>query len=443
MAFINDGPGGNFIPGTNVFDDIFGNGGDDRIMGGLGPDHLHGGSGTDTAIYVDSAVGVTVALANAGFGTGLGGTAQGDLLDSIENVTGSAFGDTITGNGGANVLDGLGGNDILDGSGGNDTLNGGAGFDRLLGGAGTDTLFGGADADFLDGGIGADAMDGGAGNDTYVFGGLGDTISEVGGSGIDTVLSAVSFDLTGGAVADDVENVVLTGSGDVDATGNALANTLRGNAGDNELDGGLGSDLMIGAGGSDTYVVNSGGDVVDESTPGASGADLVISSVTFNLRGAQVAGTQDAVENLVLTGNAAIGGFGNDLDNILVGNAGANSLMGLAGNDTLMGGGGADTFMFHAPLNAATNVDAIIDFDVTQDLMRLENGFMAGLAMGALSAGAFHVGAAAQDASDRIVYDAVNGDLLFDADGTGAAAAVLFAELDIGLALSNADFFVV
>ena len=55
-----------------------------------------------------------------------------------------------------------------------------------------------------------------------------------------------------------VENLTLTGSGNINGTGNALANTLTGNAGNNMLDGGAGADTMIGGAGNDTYVVDCG-----------------------------------------------------------------------------------------------------------------------------------------------------------------------------------------
>jgi len=89
--------------------------------------------------------------------------------------------------------------------------------------------------------------------------------------------------------------------------------------------------------------------------------------VTFKLRAAQVAGTQSAVENLVLSGVAPINGFSNDLDNVISGNAAGNVLAGFAGNDELFGGGRADTFEFRSAPNASNNVDTITDYNVAQD----------------------------------------------------------------------------
>ena len=89
---------------------------------------------------------------------------------------------------------------------------------------------------------------------------------------------------------------------------------------------------MAGGFGDDAYVVEVAGDVVTEGVN--AGIDTVRASLSYTL-GANV-------ENLVLTGTAAVNGTGNTLDNSLVGNAGANLLTGNAGNDRLDGAGGGD-----------------------------------------------------------------------------------------------------
>lgn len=148
----------------------------------------------------------------------------------------------------------------------------------------------------------------------------------------------------------------------------------------------------------------------------------------------------------------AIGGAGNDT---ITGNAIANCLKGNAGNDTIIGGGGidklyggagSDNFVFNATLNPA-NADKLEDFAPLYDTMKLENAIYKGLgtATGVLAAAAFYTGAAAHDANDRIIYNKVTGEIFYDADGTGAAAAVKIAVIDTVSkpVLTSADFVII
>jgi Ca2+-binding RTX toxin-like protein len=131
-------------------------------------------------------------------------------------------------------------------------------------------------------------------------------------------------------------NDVLTGGrGDDTLSGLAGNDTLNGVAGNDLLDGGTGTDTMLGGTGNDTYVVDVTGDVVTELAN--EGIDTAQSSLTYTL------GTN--IENLTLTGTAAINGTGNVLNNILIGNSGNNTLTGGAGNDRLDGGLGSDTMI--------------------------------------------------------------------------------------------------
>lgn len=86
--------------------------------------------------------------------------------------------------------------------------------------------------------------------------------------------------------------------------------------------------------------------------------------------------------------------------------------------------------------------DIIRDFSARDDTIRLHLKAFPSLA-GILTVDAFHNGVAAHDADDRIIYDETSGALFYDADGSGAGAAVMFAGLRHHPAITAADFFVV
>ena len=142
---------------------------------------------------------------------------------------------------------------VLTGSPGSDTLVGYATDDSLQGLAGRDTLWGRAGNDRLDGGAGADTMYGEGGDDSYVVDDLGDVVVEAVNAGVDTVETALTCSLP-----TNVENLTLTGQSPINATGNALGNTLTGNPAANILDGGSGTDTLRGGPGNDTYRLNPG-----------------------------------------------------------------------------------------------------------------------------------------------------------------------------------------
>ncbi|WP_343717179.1 S8 family serine peptidase [Inquilinus sp.] len=123
------GDGADTITGGAEVNQLAGGRGNDVLNGEGGADRLDGGGGVDTASYADGTAGVLVNLVS---GTGNAGAAQGDILISIENLTGSQANDSLVGNTYANVLQGGNGNDVLTGAGGQDTLTGGAGADRFV-----------------------------------------------------------------------------------------------------------------------------------------------------------------------------------------------------------------------------------------------------------------------------------------------------------------------
>jgi serralysin len=411
----------------NVFggegdDWIFGGSGNDTLKGSGGADRLYGGFDNDTAAYDDSPTQVIVELMGFdGLGHGYYGTAEGDTLIEIENLSGSYYGDVLIGNDGVNTLTGLNGNDFLEGRGGADRLDGGPDSDT----AGyTNSLTGVVVSLITNLGSGGDAQ-----SDRLV------SIENLSGSWQSDVL-----------VGNDDPNT-LNGLGGADSLkGGGGVDILDGHLGNDILDGGSGADQMSGGPQDDIYYVDNAFDTVTES--GGQGSDTVRASVNYRL------GSGD-IEFLTTTdedGTAPINLTGNASGNVVRGNNGNNTINGGHGNDELTGNGGIDWFLFDTPLDAMWNVDAITDFNVTDDTIRLDATiFSSSLTVGSSVAGSqFVIGGAALDAGDRIIYDNATGAVLYDSDGTGATAAVQFAQLSAGLAdptdidpLTNFDFFVV
>ena len=337
------------IAGTNVVDRLSGFGGNDVLQGGAGDDLLDGGVGDD---QLNGGTGDDMYLFGRGAGQDriidLDGThdviqlasdiAPSDLQvtrtgkDIVLTIAGNAdqltlsqfftasvlqidevrFGDgtvwdaaTLASKAQQDII-GTDSPDVLMGTGSDDLLRGLGGDDHLTGQAGDDAL---------DGGTGADQLSGGIGHDTYLVDDTGDVVIEGVREGTDTVQASVTYSL-----AANVENLTLTGTLAINGTGNAMDNVLTGNSAAN---------VLIGSAGNDTYVVGAGDTVVENINEGI---DTVQSDLTYTLGG--------NVENLTLTGSAPIGGTGNDMDNVLVGNSSVNVLVGGLGNDTYIVGAG-------------------------------------------------------------------------------------------------------
>jgi trimeric autotransporter adhesin len=322
-----DGAGGNdTLIGGDSSDTLIGGEGNDNLNGGLAADIMMGGVGNDTYTVDNLADVVTEA---AGEGTDMvSASITYTLGENLENLT-------------------LTGSEAFSGTG--NALD-----NRITGNAGDNTLVGAEGNDVLNGGLGADTMIGGIGNDSYTIDYLADTITELVGEGTDTVSSSITFTLN-----DNIENLTLTGTNNIDAIGNALDNRLTGNAADNllngadgndtlsggvgndvllggagndVLNGGVGDDQMSGGAGNDTYTVDSISDAVIEQAD--EGVDQVNASISFVSTG--------NIENVTLTGAANINAVGNALANRLTGNAGDNQLNGGDGNDTISGAAGND-----------------------------------------------------------------------------------------------------
>jgi Ca2+-binding RTX toxin-like protein len=311
--------------------------------------------------------------------------------------------------------------DYADGFFGDDFIRGGAGNDRMNGGAGSDTIVGEAGNDMLDGGTGDDILIGGGGNDWYYFEDA-DTILEGVGGGNDTVYTWVTFNL---GTLSNVENLLLDGIGNLNATGTAGANILKGNFGNNVLDGKGGKDELAGLDGDDTYITD-GGDTIEEYSD-FGGTDTVRSTVSYKLG--------DYLENLVLLGTAQ-NGTGNGDANVITGNNSVNVLDGGGGSDQLIGLGGNDTYIVNGGdtvvevLNGGTDtVKSTITFTLTNYVEKLT---LLGTAQGGY--GNAQANVITGNASNNIIDGAYGSDTL-----TGGAGKDAFLFKNTLSSASNRD----
>ena len=155
---------------------------------------------------------------------------------------------------------------------GNLIISAGTIIENAIGGSGNDTITGNSANNKINGGNGNDFLIGGAGDDTYIIDSIGDAVKENFNEGTDLVLSSVSYTLPSS-----VEQLTLTGSLDIDGTGNNLDNRLKGNSGENKIDGRLGEDIVIFDGLFEEYiVVVSNGSLVIEDNRSSSPNGITI-----------------------------------------------------------------------------------------------------------------------------------------------------------------------
>jgi VCBS repeat-containing protein len=494
-------PGDDDIFGLNEDDILNGLGGNDFLDGGAGDDVANGDAGNDTymvdsladVIGEDEGEGTDIVYAQATYV--LSASAWVELLAAIDNsattaidLTGNDHTTALLGNNGDNVLTGGALGEILVGYDGQDTVNGGGGFDFLYGMTGNDVLNGGAGNDYLEGGAGSDTLAGGLDNDIYLVTDSLDVVVEATGEGTDTVYATTSYVLAASASVELLSTVENAATTTIDLTGgnqggailgNNGFNTLTGgtgmdvilgfagndtiNGGDNTdnlfgmdgydrlnggngndfLDGGTGVDTMFGGNGFDVYVVDDSGDIARDNSA-AGDIDSVVAMVDYQLEQQSGIDQLFAIDN---TASTAMLLFGNEIANNIYGNAGANFLDGKAGTDQLTGYGGADIFNLSEVgaidqnnLNpTSSSVDTIVDFTPGVDKIRLDTTRIQGI-LG--MSGIFETGAAATNASTRLLYDPATGLLSYDRDGNGSVGPQTLAQLSTGLALQFSDFII-
>lgn len=331
--------------------------GDDFVKAGAGDDTVDGGDGFDRIGYGDSANGVSVNLR-------LQGTAQNtgvgmDVLIGFENVSGSAFGDTIIGDENNNILEGVG-----------------TAADSLFGAEGDDLLLAINGAHTLNGGDGIDVLS--------VYG--ADTSTGV----------AINLDLQGNTPqATGIGSMVLKNLEGL--SGTVRNDALTGDFHDNLLAGVDGADTLIGAAGDDTLWGD--GQVKGDFAFGLSGPALSAEA----LYGTDATPGADVLD----------GGNGDD---VLVGGGGADTITGGAGAT-------ADAFWyFRLEDSLVTAQDVLTDFSQIYDILDVSaidadvntEGDQAFTLVSAFS----HTAGEARVTWDR---DLNESDIAFDVDGDAVA----------------------
>ena len=352
-----------------------------------------------------------------------------------------------------NVISAVDGSNLLWGGNLADTISGGSGADVMDGGTGNNTLLGGAGNDTLST-LHSDAttsntLTGGAGDDTYLLGGVSGTtttIDATGGGADSYVLSDTFGSVTinnGGGIGEidlsrqsgsDAVSFSRSGNDLVMGFSDAAASTLRVT---NQYGGGgvasvndhgtvrtvstaannsaaTGSVLYVGANTGETIIGSSvGGDVL----AGGSAVDIITASSAGN--------------------STLIGGAGND--SISAG-SGGDTIVGGTGADQLTAGSGVTVFWYNS---TGEGGDTISGFVADRDQVAVYGANFGGLSSGSLSSANFVAGTTATAAAAQFLYDSATQTLSFDADGTGAGAAVTIATLSGTTSLSATDIIVV
>jgi Ca2+-binding RTX toxin-like protein len=327
-------------------------------------------------------------------------------VSNIENITGSAYGNTLIGNAADNILIGGSGDDTIKGMAGNDILIGLAGNDTLDGGTGTDTVdyssntVAGIILSLLDGTAsssesGTDTL---AGIENVIGTDFNDTIT--GDKGNNRLEGRGGDDIINGGEGNDI---LLGGEGD---------DTINGNEGDDTLNGGSGNNILTGGSGNDTYLfeedwsqaviieaANDGNDTIDFTAlsldlsfilmPDGGSVTSGLRSVSWNGIAPEILKGGSGNDNFAFENGASLpvtvhgGGGSNTLDYSNYGsaialnlqNSTATGLSGFAGIQALIGsaladsltGFNADTLFTIAGANAGT-VNGSFSFSAIENL---------------------------------------------------------------------------
>ncbi len=379
------------------------------------------------------------------------------------DLQGSSFAQVITGNGASNSINGFGGADTMVGGLAGDNYVVTDQSQQVVEALGVEVIGGVTQVDTVF---------------TTVSYDLANSVSYIASAGDAAIATTPTTPgqaavLTNGAVGIEVLTTsVQAGTEALNLTGNSQAQTIIGNYGNNILNGdndtltagvqtgtnvaGAG-DTLTGLFGDDTYRVYSQLDVIREQAGQgndtavfgantASNASVADASNTYQLR------ADNSVELLTVANQSRAVGYtliGNGFDQTVLGSRANDVIWGGAGHDTLTGNGGNDTFGFNEA--GAADSDTISDY-TGGDIIGLSaapgTGFFQGLATtsGGQTANfdqnEFVNGTTATEAHAQILYNQASGQIFYDADGTGASAAVLVATIGAGTQLANNDFTV-
>ncbi|MBP2298889.1 cellulase family glycosylhydrolase [Azospirillum picis] len=307
------GAGADFLQGGLGNDSLQGGAGNDTLAGGAGADTLDGGDGIDVADYSLSATAMTLDLST---GTMSGPDGAGDVLTSIEGVTGTYYDDTIIGGSGDNVINGWAGQDTIVGSLGNDTIDGGL----ATGGVNTDLL----DYSGLSGTVNVDF----------------NTRSAVKSAGGTDTFSEVEF------IRGTANNDTIIGDGSW--------NRFEGGGGNDLLNGGGGNDTLVGGGGNDTLSGGEGQDRFEFAASG-NGTDLITDAA---------AGDEIRILGTALTSVSAGNGAALGQNQVQVETLGGNTILHIGTDGTA----GSDVDITLSGIYAAAG------FSVSGDTIRLVQG---------------------------------------------------------------------